>query len=130
MIAEMVAGGDGFSGVITEVEDRREGRALRPIWRVESDAEGPLRLRRGSTVAIVGRWGWTGNIEDVAPRPHGGRVLRVKIQTGQRKEGPPNNPRLVGSNVVLLAHSSDFPPPSHYESGGPGAWLTHGMEAE
>jgi hypothetical protein len=137
---EAVATGDAFEGEIVAVEDRSpaDSRAKRPYWVVESESDGPLRLREGSSVCLAGVPKRDGKIRAVERLEGGGR--RVEIEIGGWKRARPadgqlpallaaHDAALVGERVLLLtAPGAEFSNRKRFmvrERSGAGAWLTH-----
>lgn len=134
--SEWVAEGRAVAGAITAVTDEGTGRAMVPVWQVESPGVGPLKLREGSEVVVAGLAGRTGtirSIEDVG----GGRRLEVEIEGWKRaRSGVPaaDDPDLVGTGLVLLESGPDpiglLLRSRFGERNGPGSWITRKLSRE
>ena len=106
----------------------------RPVWTVESPAEGPLRLREESGVCVAGLRGRDGTVRELTTEG-GVRRLIVDIDGWKKarpEEGAPaahdakalecQEVVLLTSGVVGLSRKKSF---SVWDGNGPGAWLTH-----
>ena len=138
--AEAIARGDGFGGTITDVENRGTGRRVDPVWTVSNPDPGPLRLRRGNWVCVIGLPQRVGKILTVADEPDGTRTFEVEIIRYKTK--PPSAPpgtlsaadsTLVGTQVGLVRHSdgqiSRMKSRRIWSRDNPGSWLTHARPA-
>lgn len=138
--AEAIARGDGFRGTVTEVENRGIGRRIDPVWTVRNHAPGPLRLRRGNWVSVVGLPQRVGKILTITDEPDGGRTFEVEVIQWKTKpqSAPPGtlsaiDPTLVGTEVGLVRHSdgqiSRMKSYRIWSTDNPGSWLTHARPA-
>ena len=138
--AETIARGDGFRGTIVDVEDRSVDRRIRPVWTVRNSNPGPLRLRRGSWVCVLGLSQRTGEILAVADEHDGSRTFEIKI-TGW-KTRPRSAPRgtlaatdsaLIGRQVGFVRRSASGISRTKsfriWSANNPGSWLTHARPA-
>jgi len=127
MLDETIAEGDAFRGVVRSVIEEQAGRARTPVWKVETDSAGPLRLRKGSSVELltdgIGR---KANIRNVTDSGKGHRL--IELEFGLRKKGA-EDPKYKGRKVVFIAGSDPFLSRKRsqavWKSDGPGCWLTH-----
>ena len=135
LFAEAVAAGDGFRGRILSVRDEGTGRAMVPVWRVFVKGDGPLRLREGSSVCVVGLPSREGEIRDVR-RVDKGRELEIEITGLKRGPREPDPSVLVATDARLKKTDVEMigagPDPFQlmkiskiFNKEGPGAWLTH-----
>jgi hypothetical protein len=135
--AEVVAGGDGIRARIVEVFDRGEGRAVRPVWVLEGDASGPLRLREGSEVELAGVPQRAGTLRSITRTATGSRRFEVEVTGWKTENHLPNgrrvphaaSPALIGAEIVLVSHSVEalarLRSRRVWQRDVPGAWLTH-----
>lgn len=131
LLAEALAAGDGFRGIIVEVRDEGPGRTTRPVWLVEAP-KGPLRLREQNQVAHTEnpkRIARLRRIQENAAT----RLFELEItglKTARAAEGPaPNSPAWRGREVTFLKEPAvklGFQrAQTVWDQDGPGAWLTH-----
>lgn len=78
--AEAIAEGKAFRGTITRVWDEGTGRKTIPVWRIEDPTPGPLSLRVGDGVCVVGHAKRTGRIRTIDSPQGGGLALEVEIR--------------------------------------------------
>jgi hypothetical protein len=135
--AEAIAEGQAFRGTIVEVRDEGSGRASVPVWRVESGADLPLRLRRGDRVCPADFPRRVGEIRAVHRNPSGGHRLEVEIRSlktmprGPAPRGlyPAADQRYQGRSVTLIQGGaggiSKRKGSRVWKTGLPGSWLTH-----
>lgn len=135
--AEAVAEGEAILGTITEVCDEGTGRRTTPVWTIEGDGSGPLRLREGNRVCVADTPKRVGTIRTLDPLPNGRRRYEVEItewKTEQRLPGRRRIPHaaseaLQGTEVTLLKHVPSglarVKSQRVWDRKGPGAWLTH-----
>ncbi|MYC87156.1 MAG: hypothetical protein F4X22_02820 [Gemmatimonadales bacterium] len=118
---EAIARGDGFRGTIADVEDRSRGRWMRTAWTVRDENPGPLRLREGSWVSIIGSPERRGTILAVRTGSDGRRTFEVEVS------GHVTWP--VGSEVGFVESSnhqlSQRKSQLIWSDDEPGSWLTH-----
>lgn len=128
MQAEAVARGDAFRGAIVDVRDKGEGRKTRPIWRIVDPNLGPLRLKIGSWVCVVGMAKRTGEIRLIEDQEDGTRLFEVEITGWKTKPNRAADPALQGSEVTLVATSAEGISRRKsqlvWRRDVPGAWLT------
>jgi hypothetical protein len=138
IVADAIAAGDAFRGKIVKVRDEGRGSGSKPVWAIEDEGTGPLRLREGSVVCVVGVPKRTGSIRRVEPAPGRGRRYEVVItgwkkarQDGGRSIRAAHDPALTGSEVVMVEATSDGlvrrKGQRVWQKDVPGAWLTHAM---
>lgn len=139
--SDLVATGDAFSGVIESVRDDGEGRSTKPVWQIRSNHQGPLRLRGGSWVSLIGLPGRYGEIRWIEDDSDGTRLFEVEIlglKTRPRRSGgagvlPANDRRHVGSRAQFVkkpAHDiAERKAQRIWDPSVPGAWLTHARPA-
>ena len=137
LLAEKIAAGEAFRGEINEVRDEGEGRATRPIWVIEQPFHGPIRLRPGSHICVLGHAKREAVVRDLRDASSGGYVFEVEItghKTAQKgatglEAIPPADRRWTGQEVVFVETSAaDIARMKSYKvwkKDGPGAWLTH-----
>lgn len=150
LLGDAVARGDAIVGRIEDVADEGIGKTTLPVWRISEAASGPLRLREGSKVAVVGLPRRTGDIRRITTSPDGGRVFEIVITNlktapkgaSRMNAIPPADPRWRGHDVVLVAAATDLSFVTRkklWQPDLPGAWLTlssppdisrHGDDAE
>ena len=135
--AEAVADGEAIVGTITGVRDESTSRRTTPIWTIEGEGSGPLRLREGNRVCVADTPKRVGTIRSIEPRPNGQRRYEVEItewKTEQRLPGRCRIPHatsevLKDTRVILLKHVSSglsrVKSQRVWDRTGPGAWLTH-----
>ena len=138
--AETIARGDGFRGTILDVENRSDDRRIRPVWTLRNSDPGPLRLRRGSWVCVIGLPQRTAKILSVADEHDGSRTFEIEI-TGW-KTRPQSAPQgtLAATDSTLVGHQVGFVKSSAsgisrtksiriWSANNPGSWLTHARPA-
>jgi hypothetical protein len=134
--ADAIAAGDAFRGRIVKVRDEGRGRGTEPVWVLEDLAPGPLRLREGSYVCVVGVPKRTGTIRHIEPTAHGGRRYEVVITGWKRARHEAgraipaaHDPTLVGHEVLMVEATAAGlvrrKGQRVWERNVPGAWLTH-----
>ena len=138
--AEAIARGDGFCGTIVDVEDRSVSRRIRPVWTVRNRDPGPLRLRRGSWVCVIGLPKRAAEILTVTDKPDGSRLFEIEI-TGWKtrpQSAPPGtlaatDRTLIGSQVGFVRRSASGISRTKsfriWAKDNPGSWLTHAQPA-
>ena len=138
--AEAIARGDGFRGRLVDVEDLGGGRWGRPVWTVRDSNPGPLRLRRGSWVCVIGLPKRTGEILSVADESDGTRTILIEIWGGKwpPRGAPPGTKRaadraLIGTGIGIVRRSATGISRKKsiriWSAGHPGSWLTHRLPA-
>lgn len=134
--AEAVAEGEAVVGAITRVEDEGTGRKTIPVWTIEGDGTGPLRLREGNRVCVADVPKRVGTIRQVDQLPNGRRRYEVEInewllekRLGRRHIPHAASDQLLGTEVILLKHVASglarVKSQRVWDRSGPGAWLTH-----
>jgi hypothetical protein len=134
--ADAIAAGDAFRGQIVEIQDEGNGRSSIPVWTLADEHGGPLRLREGSAVCVVGLPGRTGTIRDIKQAPNGSRRFEVEITSWKRartergrRVPAADDPSLRGLELVMVAKSegglSRRKGQKVWNHNVPGAWLTH-----
>ncbi|OFW60371.1 MAG: hypothetical protein A2133_07275 [Actinobacteria bacterium RBG_16_64_13] len=135
--AEAVADGEAIVGTIADVRDESTGRRTTPVWTIEGDGSGPLRLREGNRVCVADTPKRVGTIRSLDPLPDGRRRYEVEItewKTEQRLPGRRRIPHaasetLQDTRVILLKHVASglarVKSQRVWNRTGPGAWLTH-----
>jgi hypothetical protein len=109
MQSDAVADGDAFAGVITDVVDEGTPKKREPVWFVDSDGSGPLRLREGTQVCVAGCPKRIGRIRRITDRSTGGRTFEVEMTGAKRafdggptSHVPSHDTSLVGSALVFV----------------------------
>lgn len=129
MQAQAIASGDAFRGSIEAVRDEGIGRASRPVWTVRDPWAGPMRLRSGSRVCVVGMPQRTGIVRALADQPDGSRLVEVEITGWKTTPDSAVAPEHVGRTITFVAASgasiSRMKSGRIWDATGPGAWLTH-----
>lgn len=77
--AEAIATGRAFRGTIIDVKDIGIGKKTLPIWMIEDATPGPLRMRIGDRVCIVGHKEREAIVRNLAPTKGGGLMVEVEI---------------------------------------------------
>lgn len=100
-----ILGGDAVRGKLKNVAIPAGGD--RPVWTLEVEGEGPLRLRVGSKVALFGLPNRNGEVTELTPGTSG-RQMKVAITHGHRAmKGsgvpPADDKSLKGTEVILVA---------------------------
>ena len=111
--AEAISSGLAFRGVIVEVRDEGNGRKKIPVWLVEDTTPGPLRLRRGDGVCVVGHAKRSGRIRSVETTKGGALIIEFEIQNLKLKADtqpwpqsmPAADDRWIGQSVTLIGTS-------------------------
>lgn len=134
LVRGAVVSGDAVSGKIVRVEDRGTRRSIRAFWHVRCSADGPLRLREGSGVCVLGLRKRTGTIREIH-NDDDGRLVVVEVTHGFTKRTYPREPeahdakRLRGRQVTFVGEPiANIPRKKQFavwNAAGPGAWLTH-----
>lgn len=88
--AEAIAAGRAFRGTIVSVVDEGTGKKTIPVLGLEDSTPGPLSLRVGDTVCIVGHPQRTGRVRTIETTNGGGLLLVLEIQN--RKTAAPAMP--------------------------------------
>ena len=133
--ADAIAKGDAFRGTVVDARNTTpEGRKLTPVWTIDSPESGPLRLREGSYVCVVGMPGRRGSITSIERLPSGDRRFEVNItewKLARPMEGIPSavDPSLVRRPIVMVSASFRGLGRTRvqrvWRRDVPGAWLTH-----
>lgn len=135
--AEAVAEGEAIVGTITQVHDEGTGRKTIPVWTIEGDGSGPLRLREGNKVCVADVPKRTGTIRQVDQLPSGRRRYEVEVTgwllekrlPGRRRIPHAASEALKDTDVILLKHVASglarVKSQRVWNRTGPGAWLTH-----
>jgi hypothetical protein len=137
--AEAIGEGLAFRGTITTVWDEGSTRKTIPVWLVEDPTPGPLSLRRGDQVCVVGDRKRSGPIRSVESTKGGGIALEIEITTQKtaKRNGPPPpwphsmaaaDERWVGRVVSLIGTSfADMAEQKAFrvreQAGAPGDWI-------
>jgi hypothetical protein len=137
LLAEVLAAGEAFRGTIVAAHDEGSGGSTTPVWTVHQSFAGPMRLRGGSRVCLLGHAQRTAVVREVRDAADGGydfvveitnRKRAVKGATGQDAI-PPADPRWCGIEVVFVqtaaAGLGTMKSFRVFKKDGPGAWLTH-----
>lgn len=111
--AEAIATGRAFRGTITEIRDEGTGRTTIPVIVVEDPTPGPVSLRVGDGVCIVGHQQRSGRIRSIDTTHGGGIALTVEItnrKTAQKTMPWPHSmhaadERWIGHAVTLIGTS-------------------------
>lgn len=140
VLDEAIADGEAIRATITAVVDERPTpRTMQPVWTLEGDGTGPLRLREGTAICVAGIPKRTGTLRSVGPLPGGMRRYEVEIDGWKKAQRLPNRQSilaansqdLVGSEVILLKSGAiglaRLKSQRVWGRQGPGAWLTHGV---
>ncbi|MFH1434511.1 MAG: hypothetical protein ABIJ56_02225 [Pseudomonadota bacterium] len=133
---EAIASGDAFRGQIVRVRDEGNGRRLTPIWSIHVRAQGPLRLKGGSGLVLLGDPGVQAYIRTIRDRGRKGRDIEVEIKVGKKKSEISGrrvenaaSTRLKGLKVAFAVPDSGFflrrKSSLVWKRNGPGKWLTH-----
>jgi hypothetical protein len=133
---EAIARGDAFRGQIVRVQDNGGERRIDPIWSVHVPSAGPLRLKEGSSVMLLGDGKIQGPITSIRDKGSHGREITIAITGGKTRSVrvgrsllPLNDGRLTGTAVAFAASDSGFFMRKKsglvWRSDGPGNWLTH-----
>lgn len=127
--AEAIAAGDAFRGRIVSVVDEAEGRGRRPVWTVVDPIGGPLRLREGSNVCVVGLARRTATIRSIHDSADGSRKYELEITGWKTTPNDAASLEHVGTSVAFVKQSADninrMKSMRIWSADGPGAWLTH-----
>ncbi|MCZ0936876.1 MAG: hypothetical protein OXJ54_17075 [Gemmatimonadetes bacterium] len=118
---EAIARGDGFRGTIADVEDRSTGRWMRTAWIVRDENRGPLRLRQGSWVSIIGSPERRGTILAVRTESDGRRTFEVEVSGHVTRPVGSEVGFVESSNHQLSRRKSQL----IWSDDEPGSWLTH-----
>ncbi len=111
--AEAISQGNAFRGTIISVHDEGVGNKTVPVWVVEDPSPGPLRIRTGDAVCVVGHSSRSGRARRVEPSKGGGIQIEfeiTKIVKADAKQSFPNSmhstdDRWVGKIVTLIGTS-------------------------
>lgn len=118
---EAIARGDGFRGTISGIRPHYTGRWVRTVLTIEGGNPGPLRLREGSWVCIIGSPESRGTIREVRIESDGRRTFEVELQ----RQTTPS----VGSEIGFVEssnhHLSRRKSNLIWSDEEPGSWLTH-----
>jgi hypothetical protein len=134
LVAEAIATGDAFVGKIVGVADEGIGRVTLPIWSIEERSGGPLRLREGNSICVVGLPRRTATVREIRSS-EGVRHFEVvlsnlkkKIKDGVGQLGiAPNDPSWIGEQVAFAEAGKSFAIAKRkklWQRDMPGAWLT------
>lgn len=135
LLAEAVAEGNAFFGEIVRVDDEGTGRSTVPVWFVLERNKGPLRIREGSSVSVVGLQRRTASVRSIrsdAPETRTFELVltnlkkAVKGAVGQLAVAP-NDRRWIGQEVAFTEAAISLAMIKKrklWASGVPGAWLT------
>jgi hypothetical protein len=134
LVAEAIAAGNAFVGKIVGVADEGVGRVTLPIWSVEERSGGPLRLREGSSICVVGLPRRTATVRGIRSTDgvrHFDVVLsnlKTRIKDGVGQLGiAPNDPSWIGEHVAFAEAGTSFAIAKRkklWQGDVPGAWLT------
>lgn len=135
MQAELVASGEAIDGLITDVEEHKEGRRKLYYWTIESDGRLPLRLREGQTLCVVGCDRRCVEILDVVQSDPRTNRFELEVTKGKTLDEPgvrhSGDARLKGTRVLLVPPTMDGisrrKSAAIWKADGPGAWLTHAV---
>ncbi len=97
LVAEAVADGDGFAGVVERVWDEGPGRSMRPVWEVEGASPDVRRLRVGSLVELAGVPGRSAVIRSV---DDDGQRSMWELEFNNRKRAVSNVASHLGRSTV------------------------------
>jgi hypothetical protein len=129
MQAEAIAAGEAFRGTVEKVWDADPGRASRPHWLIRDPVGGPLRLREGSWVAVVGHAERTATIRSMDDQPDGSRLITLEITGHKTKPDRAADPHHEGKVVTFVTQSAEnisrVKSMRIWGADQPGAWLTH-----
>ncbi|MEQ8460189.1 MAG: hypothetical protein RLO52_34150 [Sandaracinaceae bacterium] len=133
LVRRLRESGDAIEAEVTQVVDENPGRGKTPVWTLVGSASGPLRLREGAKVCLVGQPKRTGRLRRVEVID-GERHLELEITGGKTRRGVPNEPDAhdpahVGRTIQLVAVPYDDKSKQYgvWKRTGPGAWLTHSV---
>jgi hypothetical protein len=139
LVAEAIATGDAFVGRIVGVADEGVGRSTLPIWSIEERSGGPLRLREGSSICVVGLPRRTATVREIRSGQgvrHFEVVLgnlKTKIKGGVGQLGiAPNDPSWIGEQVAFAEAATSLATAKRnklWQPDVPGAWLTFSRPA-
>jgi len=104
--AEAIATGRAFRGTITAVWDDNPGKKTQPVWIIEDPTPGPLSLRHGDRVCVVGHKQREAFIRRIETTKGGGLEIEVEItghKTEQAGKGWPNS--MHGADELWLGHA-------------------------
>jgi hypothetical protein len=127
--ADAIAAGNAFRGTIEAVYDEAEGRGSIPVWTISDPIGGPLRLRLGSRVCVVGLPKRAGVIRAIEDRLDGSREYEIEILGWKTKPDSAADPSHVGKTLTFVSQAADginrMKSMRIWSADGPGAWLTH-----
>jgi hypothetical protein len=135
LLAEAIAKGDAFVGEIEGVADEGIGRATLPVWSVIERSGGPLRVREGSSVCVVGLPKRTAQVRSIRSDGAGARTFELVLTNlkkavrggiGQLAVAP-NDAAWIGQRVAFAgaANSLSFAKNRKlWARDVPGSWLT------
>ena len=112
--AEAIAAGRAFRGTVVQVFDESTTKAKTlPVWRIEDPTPGPLSIRHGDTVCVVGHKKRAGTVRGIASTKGGGLVLELlitNIKTAAKNEEWPNSmhaadERWIGQIATVIGTS-------------------------
>lgn len=139
---EAIGAGDAIEGTIIDVWDEGEGKKTAPVWRLECQHSGTLRIREGTDLCVGGLPSRTVSIralEWAAPD-----VVVLEVEVIGLKTTPRNNidPAIKaavdrsyrGKTITLLPISRSFLSRKKmqkvWNAKVPGGWLTHASPTE
>ena len=131
LVRRLQESGDAIEAEVTRVVDENPGRGKTPVWTLRAAASGPLRLRAGTKVCVVGQPKRIGRLRAVEI-VEGERALELEITDGKTRRAVPDEPDAhdpahVGRRLHLVAVPYDDNSKKFrvWKRSGPGAWLTH-----
>jgi hypothetical protein len=114
LLAEALADGNAFSGVVVQVRDEGVGRTTMPVWTLSDETRGPLRLREEQSVCVVGLPRRVGRIRSISTNANGDRFIEVALTnlktpvrgaTG-RDAIPPRDQAWIGQPLTFATASA------------------------
>ncbi len=118
---EAIARGDGFRGTVTGVGERPSGRWARTVLTVRDENPGPLRLREGSWVCVVGSPESGGTLLALRTESDGRRTFEVEFRRNPMRAVGSETGFVESSNHHLSRRKSSL----IWSDDEPGGWLTH-----
>ncbi len=111
--AEAISTGRAFRGTIVRVGDEGTGKKTIPVWHVEDPSPGPLSIRSGDSVCVVGCAKRSGRVRHIEATRGGGLVLELEIDNCKTAIKGPTWPmsmhgadeRWIGQVVTLIGTS-------------------------
>lgn len=111
--AEAISTGKAFRGTIVKVWAEGSGRKTIPVLQLEDSTPGPLSLRHGESICIVGHPKRTGRVREIETTKGGALGLTVEI--ANRKTEAPDmswphsmhaaDPRWIGQALTVIGTS-------------------------